>query len=169
MTILPDRRRFLLTFLVALGAPLVAGAQQQGKVTRIGILEQGGSGWRTSDPIAEAFRQQLRELGYIEGQNIVLEYRLAEGRAERLPEFVAELIRLKVDVIVAGGTLGPLAAKHATSTIPIVMAAAGDPVGTGLVASLARPGGNVTGLSNIGPDLSGKRLQLLKEIVPRLS
>jgi len=139
------------------------------KVARIGLLEQVGSPSGPRGPIYEAFRQQLRELGYVEGQNIVIEYRAAEGRAERLPDFAAELVRLKVDVIVAGGTLAPLAAKHATGTIPIVLAAAGDPVGTGLVASLAKPGGNVTGLSNLSRDLTAKRLQVLKEIVPGLS
>jgi putative tryptophan/tyrosine transport system substrate-binding protein len=116
--------------------------------------------------LIEGLLQGLREHGYVEGQNIVIEYRWAEGRAERLPDLAAELVSLNVDVIVAGGTPGPLAAKHATGTIPIVMTAAGDPVGSGLVASLARPGGNVTGLSARSPDLSGKRLQLLKEVVP---
>jgi putative tryptophan/tyrosine transport system substrate-binding protein len=162
-----DRRTFLLaTAGGLLAAPLAAEAQSAGKVARIGVLEYGGS---VRGPAHEAFRQQLRELGYVEGQNIVLEYRFAEGRADRLPDFAAELVRLKVDVIVAGGTPPPLAAKHATSTIPIVMAAAGDPVGTGLVASLAKPGGNVTGLSLLSPELTGKRLQLTKEVVPGLS
>jgi putative ABC transport system substrate-binding protein len=164
-----DRRVFLgaLAGSVLLTAPFPAEAQQPGNVYRIGVLEQGGS--PGPNPIYEAFRHQLRELGYIEGQNLVLENRFAEGRAERLPDFAAELVRLKVDVIVAGGTLGPLAAKHATGTIPIVLAAAGDPVGTGLVASLAKPGGNVTGLSNHSADLTGKRLQHTKEVVPGLS
>jgi putative ABC transport system substrate-binding protein len=164
-----DRRVFLgaLAGSVLLTAPFPAEAQQPGKVYRIGVLEQGGS--PGPNPIYEAFRHPLRELGYIEGQNLVLENRFAEGRAERLPDFAAELVRLKVDVIVAGGTLGPLAAKHATGTIPIVLAAAGDPVGTGLVASLAKPGGNVTGLSNHSADLTGKRLQHTKEVVPGLS
>ena len=142
-------------------------ARQAGKVARIGVLWQGSS---TSGPhIREAFRQGLRDLGYVEGQNVVIEYRYAEGKAERLPDLAAELLRLKVDVIVAGGTLAPLAAKHATGTIPIVMSAAGDPVGTGLVPSLAKPGGNVTGLSNFSADLTAKRLQLLKEILPGVS
>ena len=116
-----------------------------------------------------AFRQRLRELGYVDGQNIAFEVRSAEGRAERLPDLAADLVRLKVDVIVAGGTPAPLAAKRATTAIPIVMASAGDPVGSGLVASLARPGGNVTGLSLLVPELGGKRLQLLKEVVPGVS
>jgi putative tryptophan/tyrosine transport system substrate-binding protein len=160
-----DRRVFLGTVVGGLlAAPLAAEAQQPVKVARIGVLAPGSP---TSSPqLREAFRQQLRELGYVEGQNIVIEYRWAEGRAERLPDLAAELVSLNVDVIVAGGTPGPLAAKHATGTIPIVMTAAGDPVGSGLVASLARPGGNVTGLSARSPDLSGKRLQLLKEVVP---
>jgi putative ABC transport system substrate-binding protein len=164
-----ERRTFMA--LVSggfLAAPFAAEAQRAGKVARIGVLEQGGSPTSISGPI-QAFRQGLRDLGYVEGQNIVIEYRYAEGKAERLPDLAAELLRLKVDVIVAGGTLAPLAAKYATRTIPIVLAAAGDPVGTGLVASLARPGGNVTGLSAISPELGGKRLQLLKEVVPGVS
>jgi len=111
----------------------------------------------------------LRELGWIDGKNVAFERRFAENRLERLPELAAELVRLNVDVIVATGTLGPLAAKRATSTIPIVMTAAGDPLGSGLVASLARPGGNVTGMSLMVPDLGGKRLELLKELLPRLA
>jgi putative tryptophan/tyrosine transport system substrate-binding protein len=158
-----DRRAFVTGFGAVLIAPLAAGAQQPGKVARIGRLEQGSSG------TDEAFRQGLRELGYVDGQNVVIEYRYADGRAERLPDLAAELVSLRVDVIVSGGTLAPLAAKQATSTIPIVLAAAGDPVGTGLVTNLAKPGGNVTGLSNLSRDLTAKRLQLLKEIVPRLS
>jgi len=110
----------------------------------------------------------LRELGWIEGQNIAIERRYAENRLERLPELAAELVHLNVEVIVATGTLGPLAAKRATSTIPIVMTAAGDPLGSGLIANLAHPGGNVTGLSLMVPDIAGKRLELLKEILPRL-
>jgi putative ABC transport system substrate-binding protein len=117
----------------------------------------------------EAFRQGLRDLGYVEGQNLVMEYRYMEGRAEQLPDLAAELVRLKVDVIVAGGTAAIRAAQHATRTIPIVMAVAYDPVGEGLVASLARPGGNITGLSWLGAELPGKRLEILKETVPQLS
>src|SRR5882762_997205 len=154
------RRYPVLIALLAVGITLpsvAADAQRAGKVWRIGFLEHGGSPTSKSNSVHEAFRQQLRELGYTEGQNIVIEYRFAEGKAERLPDFAAELVRLKVDVIVAGGTLGPLAAKHATGTIPIVLAAAGDPIGTGLVPSLAKPGGNVTGLSNLSADLTAKR------------
>jgi putative ABC transport system substrate-binding protein len=117
-----------------------------------------------------AFRQGLRELGYVEGQNLVIEYRSADGRAERFPDLATELVRLKVDVIVTRGTSAALGAKHVTETIPIVMASSGDPVFAGLVASLARPGGNVTGLHIIvPPELAGKRLQLLKEVMPGLS
>ena len=119
--------------------------------------------------LIEAFRQGLRDLGYVEGRNIVIEYRYADEKYERLPALAAELVRLKVDVIVSHGTPGPLAAKQATSAIPIVMTSAGDPVASGLVSSLARPGGNVTGLSLMVPELGGKRVQLLKEILPGLS
>src|SRR5499427_1053433 len=120
-------------------------------------------------PGITALFDALAELGWIEGKNVVFERRYAENRLERLPELAAELVRLNVDVIVAIGTPGPLAAKRATSTIPIVMAAAGDPLGSGLVASLARPGGNVTGMSLMAPDLGGKRLELLKELLPGLA
>ena len=160
-----NRRTFLCGLtLGTLCGPLASGAEQPGKVARIGYLSLGSS---TSAP--HAFRQGLRDFGYVEGQNIVIEYRYAEGRAERLPDLAAELLRLNVDVIVAGGTPAPLAAKHATGTIPIVMTSAGDPVGSGLVASLARPGGNVTGLSTFTRELAAKRLQLLKEVVPGAS
>jgi len=150
-----------------LAAPLATGVQQPPKVPRIGIL------W--TDPRSdrrhyfEAFQQGLRELGYVEGQNIAIEHRSAERKREQLPDLAADLVRLKVDVIITGNTPGALAAKQATRTIPIVMAIAADPVGTGLVASLARPGGNVTGSSTMVPDLAAKRLQLLKEVVPGAS
>ena len=145
--------------LSMLAAPLAADAQPAGKVPRIGFLTSGFS-------YVEAFRQGLRELGYVEGQHIAIEYRDAEGSYERLPDLVAELVRLPVDVLVVGGSARARAAQQATQTIPIVMAFSGDPVGTGLVASLARPGGNVTGLSLMAPELSGKRLALLQEAVP---
>jgi putative ABC transport system substrate-binding protein len=163
-----DRRAFIGTLAAGLLAALLAAeAQPAGKVARVGFLSPASS---TVGPhILEAFRQGLRDLGYVEGQNIVVEYRFAEGKAERLPDLAMELVNLKVDVIVASGTPGPLAAKNATKTIPIVMASAGDPVGTGLVASLARPGGNVTGLSTLTPELGGKRLQLVKELLPGVS
>src|SRR5215813_1143327 len=128
-----------------LGAPLAADAQQTGKVPRIGFLSLTSPSDRPL--LLDAFRQRLRELGWVEGQNIVIDYRYAEGRVDRLPGLAAELVRLKVDVIVSFGTQGVTAAKNATEEIPIVMIAVRDPVGTGLIASLARPGGNVTGVS----------------------
>jgi len=143
---------------------LSAEAQQPAKIPRIGWLTGGGVSLT-----AEAFRQGLHELGYIEGNNIVIEWRVAEGKRDRVPALAAELVRLKVDVIVTGSATDTRAAKAATATIPIVMTNDGDPVGNGFVASLARPGGNITGLSTLSPELSGKRLELLKEIVPKLS
>ena len=144
-----------------------AGAQQATKVPRIGYLTGA-----TRDGQAariEAFRQGLLELGYVEEKNIVIEYRYAEGKLDRLPGLAAELVRLKIDVIVTGGGPNTRAAKEATTTIPIVMAQDGDPVANGFVASLARPGGNITGLANLAPELMGKQLELLKEIIPKLS
>jgi putative tryptophan/tyrosine transport system substrate-binding protein len=152
---------FITLTCVLLAAP-PAAAQQP--VKRIGYLAQV-----TRAPLVEAFRQGLRELGYREGQNLAIEFRDAEGQPARLPALAAELVQLHVDVIVTFPTNAARAAKHATTTLPIVMAAADDPVRTGLVASLAQPGGNLTGLSNFGPDLSGKRLELLKEAVPTLA
>ena len=146
----------------------VAQAQQPKKVPRIGYL--GSATLATSPARREAFRQGLRELGYAEGQNVVIEYRHAEGKFDRLPDLAAELVHLKVDVIVAaGGMQAVLAAKNATKTTPIVVTGAGDPVGEGLIASLARPGGNITGLSLGGYELYGKRLELLKETVHKIS
>ena len=142
-------------------------AQQPTKVPRIGFLT--GVSPPTNSARHEAFRQGLRELGYAEGKNIVIDWRSAEGKFDRLPALAAELVRLKVDIIVTGGGATTRAAKEMTTTIPIVMAQDGDPVGNGFVASLARPGGNITGLATFAPELSGKRLELLKEIVPRLS
>src|SRR5262249_9096152 len=150
----------------AVGWPLAASAQTQPKIPRVG-LAFGGTPTTVKHNI-EAFRQGLRELGYVEGQTIVLELRWAEGRSERMPELVAELVGLKVDVLVAVSTPAALAAKNATQTIPIVMMAT-DPVGLALVGSLSRPGGNVTGLSYYNEAVSGKRLQLLKEVVPGLA
>jgi putative ABC transport system substrate-binding protein len=159
------------TFISLLGGaaaawPLAARAQQASKVYRIAFFTAGSL---EGAPALRAFVEGLKQLGWIEGNNITIEYRYADNRLDRLPELAAELVRLNVDVIVAAGTLAPLAAKRATATIPIVMTAAGDPVGAGLVATLARPGGNVTGLSLMAPDLGGKRLELLKEIVPELA
>jgi putative ABC transport system substrate-binding protein len=140
------RRAFLGTLAgCLLAAPLAAEAQQAGKVPRIGYL--GLTSPSDRPPLLDAFRQGLRELGWVEGQNIVIDYRFAEGRFDRLPALAAELVRLKVDIIVSGGTQGVTAAKNATEAIPIVMITVRDPIGTGLIASLARPGGNVTGMS----------------------
>ena len=165
-----DRRAFLGTLTGGLlAAPLAVEAQPAGKVPRIGFLVASSASDSAYARLIEAFRQGLRDLGYVEGRNIVIEYRYADEKYERLPTLAAELVRLKVDVIVSHGTPGPLAAKQATSTIPIVMTSAGNPVGSGLVSSLARPGGNITGLSLMVPELGGKRLQLLKEILPGLS
>jgi ABC-type uncharacterized transport system substrate-binding protein len=160
-----DRRAFTRGALALLVTPLAAGAQQPAKVPRIGILRSGSA----PDPLVEAFRQGLRELGYAEGRNITIEYRWAEGRETQLPDLAADLVRLQVDVIVAAGQAPALAAKHATAAIPIVMPASADPVGLGLVASLGRPGGNVTGLTGLGDELAGKRMQRLKETFPRVS
>jgi len=161
------RRQFITLLGGAAAAwPLAVRAQQAGKVPTIGFL--GATSASIQSQWVAAFVQRLHELGWIDGRNIAIEYRWGEGRAERFAEITAEFVRLKVDVIVTSGTPLILAAKQVTSVIPIVFAAAGDPVGTGLVASLARPGGNVTGLSNQGNDLASKRLELLREVVPGL-
>jgi putative ABC transport system substrate-binding protein len=144
-----------------------ADAQSASKPHRIGFL--GNSTAALEANLVEPFRQGLRERGYVEGQDVVVEYRWAEGKYERFPELIHDLLRLKVDVIVTAGTPAALAVKRATTTVPLVMIAVGDPVGTGLVASLARPGGNITGLTSIAADLEGKRLELLREVVPKLS
>ena len=146
---------------------LSAEAQQPPNIPRIAYL--GATSLAANADRVEAFKQGLRELGYVEGKNIVIELRSAEGEQGRLPALVAELVRLKIDIIVAGGPAVTRAARKATSTIPIVMAQDADPVGSGVVASLARPGGNITGLSSLAPEISGKQLELLKEIVPKLS
>jgi putative ABC transport system substrate-binding protein len=150
-----------------LAAPFPPDAQPQPKVHRIGLLMASNPAGTAH--FLNAFREGLRELGYVEGQNILLERRYAEGRPERLPDLAAEMVRLKVDVIVTSPDLAIQAAKQVTKTVPIVMAHSFDPVGSGLVASLARPGGNVTGSSVLATELSGKRLELLKEVVPELS
>ena len=158
------RREFITLLGGAAAWPLAARAQQAGKIHKVGYLSPS-----LPSVYSPLLFDDLRELGWIEGKNVTFEYRFAENRLERLPELASELVRLNVDVIVGVGTLGPLAAKRATTTIPIVMLSAGDPLGTGLVDSLARPGGNVTGMSLMVPDLGGKRLELLKELLPRLS
>jgi putative ABC transport system substrate-binding protein len=144
-----------------------ADAQQPGKIFRIGFLDPSTASG--SAVLVEAFRQELSKLGWIEGKNITSEYRFAEQKNERLPELAANLVRLKVDLIVVTGTAPALAAKGVTSTIPIVMIAASDPVASGLVASLAQPGGNVTGLGSLSPELNTKRLEVLKDAVPKLA
>ena len=163
-----NRRFFWLVVLLFLAAATFAEAQQTGKVPRIGILSPGSSAFPTS-AYHNSFRQGLRELGYIEGKNIFIEIRYAEGKQDQLSDFATELVKLKVNVIVTSTRPGVLAAKNATSTIPIVFAAVGDPVRAGLVSSLARPGGNITGLSIIETDLFGKRLELLKETFPKIT
>src|SRR6266404_6008108 len=157
----------ILFVVVLLVFAVVADAQQAGKIFRIGFLDSGtavGSAF-----LVNAFRQELSKFGWIEGKNIAIEYRFAEQKNERLPELAADLARLNVDLIVTTGEPPALAAKKATTSIPIVMANAGDPVGSGLVASLARPGGNVTGLSNLGTELNSKRLEVLKDAIPKLA
>jgi putative ABC transport system substrate-binding protein len=162
-----SRREFITLIGGTVAAwPLAARAQQAGKLPTIGFL--GSSTLSAMSQWTAAFVQRLRELGWIEGRTVAIEYRWAEGRTERAAEIAAEFVQRKVDVIVTSATAAVVAAKQATSVIPIVFAAAGDPVGTGLVASLARPGGNVTGLSIQQPDVAAKRLELLREVVPGL-
>jgi putative ABC transport system substrate-binding protein len=161
------RRQFLGVLSATVGWPLLARAQYSTLLRRIGFL--GNSTAELEANLIGPFRKELQALGYEEGQNIQIEYRWANGDYSRFPQLVAELLAAKVDVIVTAGTPATLAVKRATSTVPLVMIAVGDPVGTGVVPSLARPGGNVTGLSSTSPDLEGKRLELLSEIVPRLA
>jgi putative ABC transport system substrate-binding protein len=164
-----DRRAFMATSAMGiLAGPLAAIGQQTAKVYRIGYLTVPSR--ETAHGVANAFQLGLRELGWIEGQNVVVDYRFADSNLERLPDLAAALVRLRADVIVAGANAAVIAAKDATRTIPIVMFLTFDPVGSGLVASLARPGGNVTGLTvTAGPEMYGKQLQLLKEAFPRVS
>ena len=160
--------RAALTAVLALGllaAPLTAEAQRPGKVPVIGVMEGPAPG--LNGPVREAFRQGLEQHGWVEGRNIAIEYRSANGRTERFPELAAELVRLNVSVIVVAGEPMIIAARQATASIPIVMAAVGDPVGRGFVASLARPGGNITGVSNMAVEMTGKWVELLKEAVPK--
>src|SRR5262245_42399685 len=152
-----------LLALALLAVPLAAEAQQTAKIARIGFL---AASLAVTPQLLEAFRHGLRDLGYVEGRNLVIEIRDAEGKLERFPALAAELVALNVDVILAGSTPHAVAAKQATRTLPIVFAAPDDPVGSGLVTSLARPGGNATGLSLLAPELVGKRLELLKQVVP---
>jgi putative ABC transport system substrate-binding protein len=162
-----DRRTFIAGMTLAVVDPPRSDAQQPGKIYRVGVL----SSFSPSETARwhDAFRKGLHDLGWMEGRNLSIEYRYASGENSRIARLASELVGLKVDVILAGGSYDAAAAKAATSTIPIVMASIGDPVGSGFAQSLARPGGNITGLSQASPELAGKRLQLLKEIVPRLS
>jgi putative ABC transport system substrate-binding protein len=159
------RREFITLLGYAVAWPLASRAQ--GRIPRVGFM--GNSTAALEANLVDSFREGLRELGYEEGRNIAIEYRWADGQYERFAALVTELIAAKVDVIVTAGTPAALAVKKATSTVPLVMVAVGDPVGTGLVPSLARPDGNLTGLSSVAPDLEGKRLELLREIVPSVS
>jgi putative tryptophan/tyrosine transport system substrate-binding protein len=162
------KRRDFITLLGGTAAawPLAARAQQASKVPRVGFLFYGAPELALE---IEAFRKGLRELGYSEGQNIIVEYRFARGQVGKLPELAAELVRLNVEVIVTPTTPASMAAKQATSTIPIVIAGVADPVGAGLITNFRRPGGNITGLSSISAELGGKRLELLKGLVPEAS
>ncbi len=173
MTVMPRRCRsprarlwLVLALLVGLAVPAAGAAQSLKRPARIGFFGVGRSG---PSLVGQAFRQGLADLGYVEGKTIVIEWRLAEGDETRLAALVGDLVARKVDVIVAVGDQSIAAAKRATTTIPIVMANPTDPVSTGVVASLARPGGNITGVSNLSPEVSGKRLELLKEAIPRLT
>jgi putative ABC transport system substrate-binding protein len=159
--------RLLAAVLLFVAVPVAIKAQEPPRVWRIGFLGPGS--YSSSDPRVEALRRGFRELGYAEGQNLAFEFRWADGNANRLPQLAAELAKLKVDAIVTQGTQATDAARRAVTTIPIVFAVAGDPVGTGLVTSLARPGGNVTGLTDIAPEIVGKRLELLREAVPGIT
>jgi len=163
------RRRQFITLLGGAAAtwPLAARAQQPAKIPRIGFL--GNSTATMEANLIGPLRDGLRELGYEEGRNVIIEFRWADGKYDQFPALVAELLAAKVDVIITAGTPATLAIKKATSTVPLVFIAVGDPVGTGVVPNLGRPGGNITGLSSIAPDLEGKRLELLREVVPKLS
>jgi putative ABC transport system substrate-binding protein len=162
------RRKFLTLFGGAvLAGPLAMRAQPMAKVWHVGMLETTAATLNATN--LDAFKQALRQLGYVEGQNLIVEYRSGDGHIERFPQLAAELVRLNVDIIITRGTPAALAAKKATATIPIVMAAIGEPVETGMVASLARPGGNVTGLSAFVTELTAKRIEIMREVIPQLS
>ena len=163
-----NRRTFLGSLTLGIcGVAQAAGAQQSGRQYKVGFL--GNSTAALEATLVRAFRDGLRELGYVEGRNIVIEYRWAEGEYARFPALIAELLGLKVDVIVTAGTPAALAVTRATTSIPLVMVAVGDPVGTGIVPSLSHPGGNITGLTSISAEMEGKRLELLREVVPGVS
>ncbi len=168
--VMNNRRKLLVTLgagALAFAAPPGSFGQQQGKVWRVGFLSPGAGSLSSAN--ADAFLKGMRELGYIEGRNLVVEWRFADGKLERLPALAAELVQLKVDVIVAGASPAISAAQKATTTIPIVMTSVGDPVRSGFVKSLARPGSNITGLSNMSSDIAAKFLDLLRSVVPKLS
>ena len=168
MTGVAGRRKFLTVAAALLGAPFAANSQPRGKMYRIGYIQTAAPNEMAG--LDKALDEGLRELGYMEGRNIVFERRFAGGKQERLPDLAAELVRLNVDVIVTGGNPVIAAVKQATATIPVVMSTSRDPVGSGFIASLARPGGNITGISSAPtPEIEGKRLELLKEAVPRVS
>jgi len=160
---------FLIVLLAALAAPLAVEAQPAKKEPRIGVLFSGSQSSPLTPRYLDAFRNELRDAGYVEGRNITIDWRFMEGATDRLPTLAAELVALKPDVLVCPFRPGVRALKQATPTIPIVMAGAGDPVGSGFIASFARPGGNITGLTSISPELDGKRVELLKETVPGVS
>ncbi|MGH7323575.1 MAG: ABC transporter substrate-binding protein [Candidatus Rokuibacteriota bacterium] len=161
------RALIVILALALLAAPLAAQAQQTEKLHRVGFL--GNSTAALEAHLVGSFREGLRDLGYVEGRNVLIEYRWAEGKYERFPVLIAELIAQKVDVIVTAGTPAALAFKKATTSVPLVMVAVGDPVGTGLVPSLSQPGGNITGVTSISTEMDGKRLELLREVVPNVS
>jgi len=168
--VMNNRRKLLVTLgagALAFAAPPGSFGQQQGKVWRVGVLSPTSAS--LSSPNTGAFLKGMRELGYVEGKNLVIEWRFADGKLERLPDLAAELVQLKVDIIVTAGATAISAAQKATTTIPIVMASTGDPVGSGFVKSLARPGGNITGLSNMAGDIAAKFIDLLRSVVPKLS
>jgi len=164
-----NRRDTVLALLALSAAPLVSHAQQPGKVWRVGFLVPRRRPDSIDSDFIGAFPRGMRELGYVEGKNLVIEWRFADGQFERLPDLAAELVRLKVDVIVSGSSQAISALQKATTTIPVVMATSGDPLGSGFVKSLARPGGNITGLSNLTSDIGTKQLELLLSMVPKLS
>jgi putative ABC transport system substrate-binding protein len=162
----PGRRDFIRGIVLGLlASPLAAEAQPAAKMYRIGMLERTSPA--INAPNFDAFRQGLRDLGYVEGKNLIIEYRSADGQDERFPDLAAELVRLKVDLIVTRGTQAALAAKHATRTIPVIITGLADPVGQGVVASLAHPGGNITGVSAIVTEIYAKRVELLRELIPK--
>ena len=168
--VMNNRRKLLVTLgagALAFAAPPGSFGQQQGKVWRVGFLSPTSASF--SSPYTDAFLKGMRDLGYVEGKNLVVEWRFADGKLERLPDLAAELVQLKVDIIVTAGATAISAAQKATTTIPIVMASTGDPVGSGFVKSLARPGGNITGLSNMAGDIAAKFIELLRSVVPKLS